>query len=96
MNIAHWLHQSALSWPNRSALHDGNDLFATYGGLGQRTVALALWLSEAQGIRRGDRIAVFVQNCPEYLEILHAVWWLGAVVVPVNYKLHPREAEWII
>ncbi len=96
MNIAHWLYQSALSWPNRPALHDGNELFATYKYLGQRTVALARWLGDAQGIRHGDRIAVFVQNCPEYLEILHAVWWLGAIVVPINYKLHPREAEWII
>jgi acyl-CoA synthetase (AMP-forming)/AMP-acid ligase II len=96
MNIAHWLYQSVLSWPNRPAVHDGDDLFATYKDLGQRTVALAQWLAEAQGIRHGDRIAVFVQNCPEYLEILHAVWWLGAIVVPVNYKLHPREAEWII
>ena len=52
MNIAHWLHQSVLSWPNRPALHDGNNLFATYKGLGQRTVALARWLDEAQGIKR--------------------------------------------
>ena len=96
MNIAHWLYQSILSWPNRAAVYDGDRQFATYNVLGQRMAALANWLGEEQGIRRGDRIAVFVQNCPEYLEILHAVWWLGAVVVPVNYKLHPREAEWII
>jgi acyl-CoA synthetase (AMP-forming)/AMP-acid ligase II len=96
MNIAQWLHRSVLSWPDRPAIFDGNQLFATYSELGQRTVALARWLAETQGVRHGDRVALFVPNCPEYLEILHAVWWLGAIAVPVNYKLHPREAEWII
>ncbi|WP_150121315.1 AMP-binding protein, partial [Sulfitobacter sp. HI0076] len=41
-------------------------------------------------------VALFMRNRPEYLEILHAVLWLGAIVVPINHKLHPREAAWII
>lgn len=96
MNIASWLYQTAKSWPNRPAILSGAHQFATYGELNDRSAALALFLRNHYGIERGDRVAIFAQNCPEYLEILHAVWWLGAVVVPINYKLHKREAAWIV
>jgi long-chain acyl-CoA synthetase len=43
----------------------------------------------------GDRVALFMFNRPDYLELLWGVWWAGGVVVPVNAKLHPREAVWI-
>src|SRR5262245_59989195 len=35
-------------------------------------------------------------NSPEYVEILWATWWAGLAVVPVNAKLHPKEAEYIL
>src|SRR5690606_34290751 len=34
-------------------------------------------------------------NCTQYLECLYGVWWIGAAVVPINAKLHGREAAWI-
>ncbi len=34
-------------------------------------------------------------NRIEYLVMLYAAWWIGAVVVPINYKLHLKEAAWI-
>ena len=37
-----------------------------------------------------------MRNHPRYLEMLWGAWWAGLVVVPVNAKLHPAEAEWII
>ena len=45
------------------------------------------------GVSPGDRVMLFAPNCPEYLEILFSIWHAGAVVVPVNGKLHPREAS---
>ncbi|MCD0505651.1 AMP-binding protein [Bordetella petrii] len=27
---------------------------------------------------------------------MYAAWWIGAVIVPINYKLHPKEAAWIV
>ncbi|TNE66796.1 MAG: long-chain fatty acid--CoA ligase [Rhodobacteraceae bacterium] len=96
MNIANWLYQTALSWPSRPALYEGDSLRQTYHALLQATCNRAAWLQSVHGIRKGDRIAVFAKNAPEYIEALHACWWLGAVVVPVNCKLHPREAEWIV
>jgi acyl-CoA synthetase (AMP-forming)/AMP-acid ligase II len=44
----------------------------------------------------GDRVAIFLKNRPEYLEALYGAWFAGAAVVPINAKLHPREAEWIV
>ena len=45
--------------------------------------ALAGWL-QSQGVRRGDRVALFMQNCPQYLVAYHAILRADAVVVPVN------------
>ncbi|WP_142846109.1 class I adenylate-forming enzyme family protein [Telmatospirillum sp. J64-1] len=96
MNIAIWLHQTALSWPDSPAVYDGDRLYQTYGALHQAVCNRARHLAEHHGIRRGDRVAFFSQNLPAYIEAMHACWWIGAIVVPVNYKLHPREAQWII
>src|SRR5690606_16183555 len=41
------------------------------------------------------RVAVYMANRIEYLVLMYAVWWAGAVLVPINYKLHPKEAGWI-
>lgn len=96
MNIANWLYQTALSWPSRPALFEGDVLRQTYAELLQSTCNRAAWLRAEHGVQAGDRLAVFARNAPDYIELLHACWWLGAVVVPINCKLHPREAEWII
>ncbi len=96
MNIANWLHQAALAWPHNPAIFDGVRLAHNYAGLLKAVCDRARHLADRHGIGPGDRVALFSQNAPEYIEVLHACWWIGAVVVPVNYKLHPAEAEWII
>ena len=55
----------------------------TYATLHAEALALAGWL-QAQGVRRGDRVVLFMQNCPQYLVAYHAVLRADAVVVPVN------------
>jgi acyl-CoA synthetase (AMP-forming)/AMP-acid ligase II len=40
-------------------------------------------------------VAIFMKNCPDYLVVLYGIWIAGAVAVPVNAKLHGREAAWI-
>ena len=47
-------------------------------------------------MRPGDRVALFLSNTPAYLECLYGIWWAGAVAVPINHKLHPREAAFIL
>lgn len=41
-------------------------------------------------------MAVYMNNRTEYLESLYGIWMSGAAAVPINAKLHPREAAWII
>ena len=55
----------------------------TFAALRADAEAIAGWL-QAQGVRRGDRVALFMQNCPQYLVAYHAILRADAVVVPVN------------
>jgi fatty-acyl-CoA synthase len=54
-----------------------------YGELHRQAEALAGWL-QAKGVKRGDRVLVYLQNCPQYLVAFYAVQRADAVVVPVN------------
>jgi fatty-acyl-CoA synthase len=55
----------------------------TYRQLYDEAVALAGWLQRA-GVQAGDRVAVYLQNCPQFPIALYAVLRADAVVVPVN------------
>ncbi|BAQ81644.1 class I adenylate-forming enzyme family protein [Pseudomonas sp. St29] len=96
MNIAHWLLDAAQRWPQRPALFEGRRQVADYQGFAARVRARALHLRHDHCIAAGDRVALLMKNSCDYLELLYAIWWSGAVAVPVNSKLHPREAAWIV
>lgn len=95
MNIANWLYARARQTPDAPALFRGADCYATYGGFASQSQALADGLARDYGVHAGDRVALYMPNRIEYLVALYAIWWLGAVAVPINYKLHAREAGWI-
>lgn len=94
MNLALWLHARARINPDAPALFTGTRLIATYMQFAQQAAAAGARLQQ-QGIQPGDRIALYMANRVEYLVLMYACWWVGAVVVPVNYKLHIKEAAWI-
>ncbi|WP_282344442.1 MULTISPECIES: class I adenylate-forming enzyme family protein [Pseudomonas] len=95
MNIANWLNDAARRWPQRPALFEGERLVSDYAGFAADAAALAVVLREEHGIVPGERVALFMKNCCEYLELFYAIWWAGAVAVPINCKLHRSEAAWI-
>ncbi|VVO58373.1 Long-chain-fatty-acid--CoA ligase [Pseudomonas fluorescens] len=95
MNIANWLNDAAHRWPTRPALFEGDRQVADYQQFAENVRSLAKYLSEQHGIQPGDRVALFMRNCCEYLEVFYAIWWVGAVAVPINCKLHRNEAGWI-
>ena len=95
MNIACWLAATAKLRPDAPALLTGFDLDADYKTFARRAAAIGAALSRDQGIVPGDRVAVFASNCTQYLECLYGIWWMGAVAIPINAKLHGREAAWI-
>lgn len=96
MNPAVWLQRTALRSPDAPALFAGRRQMASYGQFYDRAAAIAGALLRDHGVQQGDRVAVFMSNCTEYLEALYAIWFLGAIAVPINAKLHPKEAAWII
>ena len=76
------LEVAAARYPDKAAyLFFGQPL--SYRALRQQAEAVAGWL-QAQGVGRGDRVALFLQNCPQFVVAFYAVMRLDAVVVPVN------------
>src|SRR5882757_8007834 len=67
----------------------------TAGELGDRVRRLATGLAGA-GLRRGDRVAYLGLNSPALLETLLAAAQLGAVFVPVNFRLAPDEVRHVL
>lgn len=96
MNIASWLYAQFSEYPNAPALYKGKALQANYAEFAQASCALAKLLNSQYGCQKGDRIVIYSANCVEYLLAFYAIWWLGGVAVPINYRLHPKEAQWII
>ena len=94
MNIALWLARSAERYPQQSAIAHGTEVWCDYAEFARRAARTAHWL-RTQGVQPGDRVVLFMHNAPEYLPLMWGIWWCGAVAVPVNAKLHEREAAWI-
>ncbi len=95
MNLAHLLARVARADPDRQAIFHGTLPVASYGEWSRRAARLA-GAFHAAGLTPGERVVLFMTNHPRYLEVLLGAWWAGLAVVPVNAKLHPREAQWII
>jgi len=59
------------------------DQVTTYASLHQQVERLAAWLHH-QGVQKGDRVILFMQNCPQWIAAYYAIVRANAVVVPVN------------
>jgi long-chain acyl-CoA synthetase len=64
----------------------------TYRQLDSASNALAAALI-ASGVKRGDRVAVVLPNCPQFLIAEFGVWKAGAVVVALNPTYSERELQ---
>ncbi|HEX3796807.1 MAG TPA: long-chain fatty acid--CoA ligase [Acidimicrobiales bacterium] len=67
----------------------------TYGEMAERVVAMAAGLHQ-QGIGRGDVVGLLSYNCPEFLQTIFAVNYLGAIVMPINWRLAAAEVRFIL
>ena len=88
------IHLHALTDPLRPALVDG-DVRLNYGELEERVNRLTHGL-RALGIGPGERIAAFLHNGHEYLELSAALQVLGGASVNVGYRLKPGEVAYIL
>jgi long-chain acyl-CoA synthetase len=96
MNIAQLLARAARTYSRNAAVSHGARVLYDYGQLGQRTSSLAQGMRTRLGLQPGDRVALLMANTPSYVELLYAAWWCGLTAVPVNAKLHPQEAAYIL
>lgn len=95
-NIGRWLTRRSLLSPNRDAYVDGLTLDRlSFEELNNRSCQLAnAFLS--QGVEKEERIALLLGNCAEFIESYFAVAKIGAVAVPLNWRLVPDELEFIL
>ena len=82
--------------PDSEALFDvAQDRRFSYAELNDRTNQVAHGLLSL-GIGKGDRVALLMMNCHEYVTTFFAVAKIGAVIVPLNWRLVADELEFIV
>jgi fatty-acyl-CoA synthase len=94
LNLFTVLDQAAARFPDRGALYHGERRLCTWLELRDRALRVASTIRTQYGA--GARIAVASENRPEIVELMFAIWAAECVLVPINYKLHPREMVQII
>ncbi len=67
----------------------------TYRQMATDAAALAGGLHD-RGVGRGDVVALLAYNSPEFLETVFAANYLGAVAMPINWRLAPPEVRYIL
>jgi long-chain acyl-CoA synthetase len=88
------LRQAVAALPDKEAVVCGTTRY-TYREIGERINRLSTGLAK-MGIGKGDRVAILSLNCHRYLELYYGVPQLGAVVVPLNFRVPPSELKYII
>ncbi len=92
--LADLIRHHARTRPSRVALvFDGGIL--TYGELDRRANQVANALS-AEGVTAKSRIAILAKNDPAFFELLFGAAKIGAVPVPVNFRLAPPEVAYVL
>jgi fatty-acyl-CoA synthase len=90
--VVSWIEHHARRTPDRVALvdlHRGRE--TGYGELAQRVRAVAWSLADGYGVGAGDRVAVLSRNDTRVFEVVYACALLGAIAVPLNWRLTPAE-----
>ena len=95
VELTRWIEGRAGLSPDAVAVHfEGADVpFAELVGRGRR---LAQALEQRFGVAKGDRVAHLGYNSVEYLDLLIACARLGAILLPLNWRLAPPELAYII
>jgi fatty-acyl-CoA synthase len=91
MFIGDWMNRGERYYANAIAVFDvhKNQRF-TYQQMNQRANRIAASL-QALGVVRNDRVGLLAMNCVEYLDLFFACAKLGAIYVPLNWRLHDEE-----
>lgn len=92
-----WLAYHARYDPDRLAAVDlATQRRLTYGQFNERATRLAAALRERFGVEHGDRVAFLARNSTDHFEAMFACWKLGAIFVPLNWRLSVFEMAAIL
>lgn len=86
--------KSAAAYPNKIAVKD-EQRSITYKEMMDRAFALSAYF-EKIGLKKGDRFAILMSNRLEHIELDVAAAISGVIKVPLNYRLHPKEHEYML
>ncbi len=89
-----FLRRAAKLYPNKTAIVDGANRFS-YRQFQERANQLGHALL-ALGIEKGDRVCILSPNSHFFLESYYGVTQIGAILVPLNYRLVASDHEYII
>ncbi|WP_040495943.1 AMP-binding protein [Ilumatobacter nonamiensis] len=96
MNLATWVERNGRRMPAAPALAAGDRVHADWSSFAAATAGAAGAFRSEFGLAPGDRVAIVMNNRPEYLEAVFAIWHAGLVAVPVNARLHRDEIAYIL
>jgi acyl-CoA synthetase (AMP-forming)/AMP-acid ligase II len=92
--IADWIRIDAGNTPGRACFVTETDTYS-FGQVNSRVNSIANALRRA-GVGRQDRVALFATDCVQYLETVLACMKLGAVFVPLNFRLAQPELQTLL
>jgi len=95
LNLGQVLKVHAKKYPDKLALKDWRGKTLTYPEIESRANRLANGLLD-MGLEKGDRVAVLLYNCAEYIEIDCALAKAGLVVVPISWRYVPKEIAYVV
>jgi acyl-CoA synthetase (AMP-forming)/AMP-acid ligase II len=91
----HLLVHAATNPDKAAAVMNGSGAIRTYGEIADASGRLARVLHE-RGMRKGDHVAVLLDNQPEFYDVIWAATRVGAYVTPINWHLVAAEAGYIV
>ena len=94
MTLADLIFRNAAFAPGHPALQFDGAVWS-YAAFAARIRTVAAGLAR-NGVRHGDRLAVLALNHPDTLAVLYACATLGAMLVPLNWRLAVPELAWIL
>ena len=92
--VGDFLRRAAKLYPDKVAIVDG-DQRITYREFEERVGQLANGLRSI-GVQPGDRVCILSPNSHFFLEAYYGVPQIGAILVPLNFRLVPADHEYII
>jgi long-chain acyl-CoA synthetase len=95
MNLASAFAASAQSHAEKTAMFWGDRTYA-YSELWSQTLFVSGILRQQFNVKPGDRVGIWLKNCPEFVPTLFGILHTGAVVVPINNFLKPDEVSFIL